>query len=148
MAKRIPKKFVLDPHSFMVTYQAGLVAKGVIGIEDVSEAMGLRQYVTDVLREMGYFDSEEVPEEETENIVSSDEEEVLLEENETPEEKVNPALPPKDQDDAHDIDPVDSEFKPEGSVEDNEVRGIGRATEVEPQPFNEESEGKGGFLPR
>lgn len=134
------KKFVLEPRSFMVTYQAGLVARGVITVDQVTEAMGLRQYVIEVLEEMGYFSNQEDTPEESE-------EEVLLEEEPVAEKEI-PAVPPKDQDDAHDIDPVDSEFKPEGSIEDNEVRGEGRATEVEPQEFDETTEGKGGILPK
>ena len=46
--------FVLEPRSFTVIYTAGLVAKGSIPLDMVTESMGLKKYVIEVLEEMGY----------------------------------------------------------------------------------------------
>ncbi|WRM43334.1 hypothetical protein [Staphylococcus phage LY01] len=108
--------FVLDPRSYMVIYHAGLVVKGTITLDEVTEIMGLRKYVIEVLEEMGYnFESGKI--EETE----------VLEE----------------------IDPIEAEHMVDEAVEDSEVQGIGRATEVDPQEEDLEnpSSAQGGTLP-
>ncbi|QPI17039.1 hypothetical protein [Staphylococcus phage vB_StaM_SA1] len=113
--------FVLDPRSYMVIYHAGLVVKGTITLDEVTEIMGLRKYVIEVLEEMGYnFESGQIEE--------AEEEPEVVEE----------------------IDPIEEEHMVDEAVEDSEVQGIGRATEVEPQEEdpNSPSQAQGGTLPQ
>lgn len=110
----------LNKKSFIVTFHATLVAKGVLELEEVSEGNELKSLVEEVLSEIGFG-------EESNNdgwVTASNS---LIEE---------------------EIDPIDEEFKVTDSVEDSEVQGIGRATEVEPQEDSEdENSHKGGILP-
>lgn len=150
----------LNKNSHYVIFNASLVSKGIISLDEVSEANGLKTLVSEVLFDLGYF-RDEIAKTNKElsklsafsdglNVVDDDKDlptdSEIKEVNKKKDEKLTPGL--VDQDDSEDIDPVDNEFKPEGSIEDNEVRGIGRATEIEKQDFNENTQGKGGFLPR
>ncbi|QQM14584.1 hypothetical protein CPT_MarsHill_050 [Staphylococcus phage MarsHill] len=108
----------LNKKSFIVTFHATLVAKGVLELNEVSEGNNLRLFVGEVLNELN----------DVETLSSDDvEDEELVEE----------------------IDPIDEEHIVDDSVEDSEVQGIGRATEVEPQEEDPEnpSTAQGGTLP-
>lgn len=125
--------------SFIVTFHATLVAKGVLELEEVSEGNNLRLLVGEVLNELNgieTFSDDNVEELSIENGIS-ELDHILAEDEELDKEVIE------------EIDPIDEEHMVDDSVEDSEVQGIGRATEVEPQEEDPEnpSTAQGGSLP-
>ncbi|QDJ97762.1 hypothetical protein PALS2_137 [Staphylococcus phage PALS_2] len=117
----------IDKKSFIVTFHATLVAKGVIELEEVSEGNNLRLLVGEILDELNdnTTEEQESPQYTTSSIIDNDDEVV------------------------EEIDPIEEEHMVDEAVEDSEVQGIGRATEVEPQEEDPEnpSTAQGGSLP-
>src|SRR5699024_8485124 len=112
--------------SFIVTFHATLVAKGVLELEEVSEGNNLRLLVGEVLNELNgieTFSDDNVEDELSIENGISELDHILAEDEELIEE----------------IDPIDEEHMVDDSVEDSEVQGIGRATEVEPQEEDPEN---------
>lgn len=122
--------------SFIVTFHATLVAKGVLELEEVSEGNNLRLFVGEVFNELNgveTFSDDSVEDELSIENGISELDHILAEDEEVVEE----------------IDPIEEEHMVDEAVEDSEVQGIGRATEVEPQEEDPEnpSTAQGGSLP-
>ncbi|QQO92444.1 hypothetical protein CPT_Machias_050 [Staphylococcus phage Machias] len=140
---------VLNKKSFIVTFHATLVVKGLLELEEVSEGNGLKSLVEEVLNEIGFGEKENNDDWTTASIQSSNL--VLpksLPDYEYSDEEPIPSKPENTPVEAE-IDPIEEEHRVEGFNEDSEVQGIGRATEVEPQEDSEnENSARGGILPQ
>src|SRR5699024_8225579 len=126
--------------SFIVTFHATLVARGVLELEEVSEGNNLRLFVGEVLNELNgveTFSDDNVEDELSIENGISELDHILAEDEELDKEVIE------------ELDPIDEEHMVDDSVEDSEVQGIGRATEVEPQEEDPEnpSTAQGGSLP-
>jgi len=135
----------LNKKSFIVTFHATLVAKELLQLEEVSEGKNLRSLVEEVLNDVGFSNDQEENFSnpngayESEGAIKLFDEGNVLLDNKSPETDLN----------EEEIDPIDEEHMVYDSVEDSEVQGIGRATEVEPQEEDPEnpSTAQGGSLP-
>ena len=143
----------LTKKSFIVTFHATLVAKGVLELEEVSEGNGLKSLVEEVLNEVGFGEKENNDSLTTSSFQSTDSVLPKSLPKSLPEYEYSDAEPvpskPENTPVEAEIDPIDEEHRVEGFNEDSEVQGIGRATEVEPQEDSEnENSARGGILPQ
>lgn len=141
----------LTKKSFIVTFHATLVAKGVLELEEVSEANELKTLVEEVLNELNVVEtfSDDIDEEHiVEDLVLPKSLPESLPDYEYSDPEPVPSKPENTPVEVE-IDPIDEEHRVEGFNEDSEVQGIGRATEVEPQEDSEnENSARGGILPQ
>ncbi|BDE75804.1 hypothetical protein [Staphylococcus phage S6] len=130
--------------SFIVTFHATLVAKGVLELEEVSEGNGLKALVEEILNEIAFNEENSNngdwvtdPSYDPANDFRGSQTWYTSGTHNSSEELVE------------EIDPIDEEHMVEDSVEDSEVQGVGRATEVDPQEEDPEnpSTAQGGSLP-
>ncbi|WPH64125.1 hypothetical protein [Staphylococcus phage vB_StaM_PB50] len=155
----------LTKKSFIVTFHATLVAKGVLELEEVSEGNELKSLVEEVLNEVGFGEVTESSESYDPYdssgpvkmygpgsngvwVTSSTEQPLEKPNYEYSDAEPVPSKPENTPVEAE-IDPIDEEHRVEGFNEDSEVQGIGRATEVEPQEDSENADSaRGGILPQ
>lgn len=143
----------INKKSFIVTFHASLVAKGVLELEEVSVNNNLQGLVEEVLNEVGFGEKENNDGVDTSSFQSTD---TVLPKSlpeSLPDYEYSDAEPipskPENTPVEAEIDPIDEEHRVEGFNEDSEVRGIGRATEIEPQEDSEnENSARGGILPQ